>query len=154
MLWATADAAAKEGVEAHVRLPRHEGQALHRYIKDLERIALTIAATCRLWPSSREFSGQLSRRPCVAQAPVPGAPPPAEQSLHGRQHCLRWYSHGSDVIAVCTNCGSWWGQARAFAAPCRTPDNPYSAEAKRRKRTLDSFLRDEHPVEHTVLARL
>ena len=116
-----ADLAAKAGLKAHRSPTDRQAQEAARLHEKLKSIAVVLACTCKLWPSSKVFNGKLVRREALARREAPVRQRARPASAQRESHCIREYiDEEGGVLRVCIKCA----QTGRASVRGQCPDRP------------------------------
>lgn len=156
-----ADAAAKAGLRAHPGMGPEVANAAAAYFAKMTSIARVLACTGKLWPSSRQHNGALSKRD-VPEGGEPVAPRAKASAVaavlpaDSLGHVVRCYSDGTQrVVRICLRCAGW-SQFRSvkLAKLCRGRPRGGTLEAAAARRALRRVVAGLHPCKGVVIVAL
>ena len=141
-----ADEAAKLGTEMHPVLARVD-TSMAKYAEKIKTISLTIAHTCRLWPTSSATNGKLQRQPVALPSLLPSTSAVnlcagertghQVQQVHNTHYALR-----ASQVVFCGLCGAFSEQrwSRRLSEPCKRKTGSVQMRKQR-----DSLMDGKHP---------
>ena len=143
-----ADEAAKAGRLVHPSPTVQQVVAAEKLYSKLQKIAVVIASTCKLWLASKACNGKLERRGVVKQARAPaarrGKQRNANNSEPARHYIKEYVDSEGEVLRVCIRCAR--SSSTAVRGPCKRRPSGLGKDAQRCARVLERVQAGKHPT--------